>query len=263
VLHQLPEHRIQLGIAVAQRPGPHHFAAAQQRAEQSDDQGVDVEQRQRREHHRVLVERNARGHHPGVDDFVGVRVRGEPGSAGGAAGVEVGGQVVGGQGLDVHQPVGGMGRGKLREVADAYSFDGLQRGGGPVGLGGGQRQQCVQPQGLGDLPGRGPHLSVQLRTGGDEHPRAAAPQQLLDVFGRQARIHRGGDARGLRGQQGRRQLRGVRCEQTHSDAAGDAEGAQQVGGAMDLVAQLREGHGGGAEEACGVGQHCQGRAVGP
>ncbi|GGV22256.1 hypothetical protein GCM10010260_73140 [Streptomyces filipinensis] len=177
--------------------------------------------------------------------------------------MEVGGHVVGGRGLDVDQSLGGTGRCQLREVAHAHAVDGYQGGGRAVGHGGGQGQQRVQAQRRGDLPGRGPHLGVQLRAGGDQHPRAASPQQPLDVFGRQARVHRGGDARGLRGQQGGWQLGGVRGEQTHGGSAGDAERAQQVGGAVHLVAQLRERRGGGAQEARGVGQHCQGRAVGP
>ena len=49
VLDELPEVRVQGRVAVAQRPGPHDLLAREQRGEQGDDEGVDVEQRQRRE----------------------------------------------------------------------------------------------------------------------------------------------------------------------------------------------------------------------
>jgi len=50
-LDQLPEVREQRRVAVSQGSRPHHALALEHRREQGDDQGVDVEERQRGEGH--------------------------------------------------------------------------------------------------------------------------------------------------------------------------------------------------------------------
>ncbi len=220
-----------------------------------------MEQRKPGEDHGPLVEERVRGDAPGVDDFVAVGVRGELGSAGRAAGVEQGGEVVGvGFGAG---PFVRAGRHGGVEVVDGGSAQGFQGGSGACGSGG---PECVEGDGLefgchGQRCAPGP--GVEFGSGGNQDPGAAQAQEPGDVVGREVRVDRCGDRGGLGRQQCGGQECGVRGEQAHRFTAADAVGPEEMDEAVHLSTQFGEGAGVAVFPVLRAGQEGDGRPVGP
>ena len=115
----LPEIADQCGVAIALRRGQQHFCAADESRQPGDDHAVDVEQRQATERHVADTEAGHQIHAVGHRHFVAVAVRRQLGRTGGAAGVEVAGDVVGGDHATAFQVVGGAGGDGFIEIQHA------------------------------------------------------------------------------------------------------------------------------------------------
>ena len=242
VLDDRPELAEQRGVAVAERPGPHHLLALEQRRQQGDDQRVDVEQRQRGEHRRRR-RRTASWRPASRRRRPRWRACARPASAcpvvppvwnSAARSAADGG--VAGEARRV------LARRPVAEVADAHPASRQRVRARPSAAGGPQRPGSRRASPAPASSPRGvPDVGGELRPGGDEHPGAGAAQQLGEVLRGQAAVERRGDPGQLRGQRRGDQLGAVRGQQRDRVAAADAERVEHVGVAVDVGEQLGEG----------------------
>jgi hypothetical protein len=195
-----------------------------------------VEQRVAVDQHVVMPKALHRRVGPGGKYLCAVAVARQLGRAGGAAGVEVRGDVGGGEAPLAQQAVSSLGGAQGVEVPHAVGpgrghQQGLavcrhQQQGGQFG------HQRLQVQGLG------PQARPVVVAMGDQHPRAAGAQQRQQLVVAEHRVQRLHDAGGLAAPQ--RQVVGQPARQHHRHhiLKAHAQLAQQVGGLVQAVEQV-------------------------
>ena len=234
--------------------------------------GKDVEQRQRAEDDVVGLEQQA-GTIPAVVDHAGSAVLGDLGHAGGAAGVEIGGNAVGG----IIGEIKGIGA-----VFRAFGVE-IEVGGG-VGCGV-FRADEIDDQGLreakvagevnlqhgGDIGGLGHGLGDALRqfglgegAQGDDDFGTGFAQDGGDLVGFQQGVDRVDDTGDGAGQKADGGLCRVGQDIGDDITGADAKAAEQIGGLGDFAVQLVPGQGFGFITRPGLQLKAEGgtRAVG-
>ncbi len=166
------------------------------------------------------------------DELAAVRVRDEPRRAGGAAGVEVGGDVVVSAWLAEDEPVVGL-RHQCAVEVDHAGFERRARRGHP------QQRQAGQPLAQGER--LLPDIERGVRAERHQDLRARGLQQPGDVLRLEQEIDRHRIPRGLRAPE-----RGLRLDQTrqhvgHGRPRADQRG-EQVGRAPHQAQQFAVGH---------------------
>ena len=250
-LHQLPGIAHRGRVAPAGRAQHHQRAAAGQVGQALRQRAAHMEQRQAAQDG-AARDRQRQAQRPGLVDLVGMAVAHQLGRAGGAAGVEVAGDVLRRDLPAADQPVGRVAAQLLVEVVDALRFIG-----GAV-----DHQHRLQlRQAALDLLHLVPDVAARQRADGDQHLGAGRAQDLAQLRRRQQRVHRVGDARRLRAEQAEVTLRQQRQQEADHVLRADAEAGKEVGRLRDLGKELGVAQGQRRLIGLGLGQELQRRCL--
>lgn len=235
-LHQPPIIAQHLAVAQQLRGRDHGLHAGRQRRQRGRQHAGHVEQRIAVDDH-VAGSRALQLHRrPGREDLVGVGMDGQLGRAGGAAGMEVGGHVVGADHAAADQPVRGLGGARAVEVErEAGQRRALRR---RLVMRRDAQQRAQRRHPLAQAQGLRPGFAFGVRAVGDQHLGASGGQQRGQLVLGQQRIERLHDAGRLAAPQ--RQVVFEAARQQHADRVRRAEpqAVQQVGGLVDAGQQL-------------------------